>query len=72
MKHDTKPQRDDISEALLATLSVFTFMLLMIMPGALLWFFLPSPIGTIAMLACGACGPWLLYRLDRSIYGPRP
>jgi hypothetical protein len=64
-------QRDDVSETILAAMSVFTFLLLLVCPGGFLWFLLPHPFGVIAALCCGAIGPALLWKVDRDLYGER-
>lgn len=65
------PKRDEYSELILTVTCVFTFLLLTVCPGGFLWFLLPHPLGIIAALCCGACGPWLMYKVDHSLYGPR-
>lgn len=65
-------RRDDVSELILTSMSAFTFVLLTVCPGGFLWFALPQPFGIIAALCCGACGPALLWKLDRDLYGERP
>jgi hypothetical protein len=64
-------ERGEVSEAILAAMSAFTFLLLCVMPGALLWFALPSPFGLVAMLLCGCCGPILMWKVDAALYGRR-
>lgn len=66
-----KVKRCEVSEAILAVTMVFTFLLLTVCPGGFLWFLLPHPFGLIAALCCGACGPWLMYKVDLWTYGPR-
>jgi hypothetical protein len=35
-------------------------------------FFLPPWIGLPVMIACGSIGPWIMWTVDRSLYGERP
>lgn len=65
-------ERSEISELLLVVTSVITFALLAVCPGMLFAFFLPPWIGLPVMLACGSIGPWIMWTVDRSLYGERP
>ena len=67
----SQPKRCEISELILAIMSVFTFLILTVCPGGFLWFLLPSPVGAILALCCGALGPLLMYQVDQLCYGPR-
>ena len=66
-----KVPRDGMSENILALMSVFTFLILFVCPGGFFMFVLPWWLGVPLAVGCGAIGPWMLWRLDIDLYGPR-
>ncbi len=64
-------ERDKGSEAILAVASIMTALILMVCPGMFFAFFLPGWIALPLMIACAACGPWLMWSVDKMLYGER-
>ena len=66
-----RPQRDQVSEFLLFSLSVLMGLLFFVCPGWFFLFFLPLWIGLPAALACACCGPLMMWKVDEAVYGKR-
>lgn len=66
-----RPKRGNVSEFLYTTMSAFTFLTLMVMPGGLLMWALPWWLGVPLAVAIASLGPWMIHRLDEDLYGPR-
>lgn len=64
-------ERDEMSELILFVMSAFTFAILCVCPGMIFAFFLPVWVGLPVMIACGCVGPWLMFSVDRALYGER-
>lgn len=64
-------ERSEMSELILAMMSAFTFLVLAVCPGMFFAFFLPTWIGLPLMLMSGCAGPWIMWTVDRSLYGER-
>ncbi|WP_207791144.1 hypothetical protein [Allosphingosinicella flava] len=52
-------------------MSVITALLLFVCPGWFFLFLLPAWLGWPLALGSAAVGPWMLYRIDRDLYGER-
>ena len=64
-------KRSEMSELLLTITMVFTALIGGVVPGALFLFLLPGWIGIPLFIASCAAGPYLMHRVDLSLYGPR-
>lgn len=64
-------KRCEVSEALLAILSAFTFLILLTFPGLLLMWCLPLWISGPLSIGIACCGPWLMWKVDEGCYGKR-
>ncbi|QPQ55563.1 hypothetical protein IC614_02880 [Allosphingosinicella flava] len=60
-----------MSETILTVMSVITALLLFVCPGWFFLFLLPAWLGWPLALGSAAVGPWMLYRIDRDLYGER-